>query len=124
MNESHPLLQGSENIVADGGLFGARVSNKNDKLDSSEEIMRRIAEMKEKAAELRRNYEKGLESDKDRASYKAGHREVWVRRDNLLEVLMSSLRGKLEIVGRQALSRLQSLDILTLSHADLLHRYL
>jgi hypothetical protein len=94
MSEEEPLLgTPSEKRVADG-LFGALLS-KTDELDSSEEIVRRIAEMKEKAAQRRTEYEqKGLKTVQDRAAYKAGHRELYVRRENLLEVLMSSLRGK------------------------------
>lgn len=54
-----------------------------------------ILAKKSAAAERRRKYESTLKakSAKERNSYLAGHREVWFRQDNLLEILMASLFG-------------------------------
>lgn len=54
-----------------------------------------ILAKKKDAVKHRREYESALhaKSAQERQSYLAGHREVWFRQDNLLEILMASLFG-------------------------------
>jgi hypothetical protein len=64
-------------------------------VETKQSILDVVLQKKVDARRRRSEYENMLhtKSKQDQDVYHAGHREVWIRQDNVLEVLMTSLFG-------------------------------